>query len=145
MQVTLKPRQDSTLGRIRSRSRQLARISSLIEIIVHATGPSLRSGFATGKSERGASLSWLLPPVDSMEPLWQDWERAAVQSKLGAAIVGSDAAVKAGLEKLVGDTRAEEVIAVTDTYDHADRLRSYQRVAGIATSIEVKPRVTVEA
>src|SRR6202040_2235688 len=43
----------------------------------------------------------LLPPVDSMEPLWQDWERAAVESKLRAAIVGSDATVKAGLESLV--------------------------------------------
>src|ERR1700682_3771022 len=31
----------------------------------------------------------LLPPVDSMEPLWQDHrERAAVESRLGAAIVG---------------------------------------------------------
>src|ERR1700728_1321330 len=45
----------------------------------------------------------LLPPVDSMEPLWQDWERAAVESKLGAAIVGADATVKAGVEKLAGD------------------------------------------
>src|ERR1700726_1488117 len=42
----------------------------------------------------------LLPPVDSMKGLWQEWERAAVESKLGAAIVGSNATVKAGLEKL---------------------------------------------
>src|SRR6266849_2345216 len=41
----------------------------------------------------------LLPPVDSMEPLWQGWERTAVENKLSAAIVGSDATVKAGLEK----------------------------------------------
>jgi luciferase family oxidoreductase group 1 len=92
----------------------------------------------------------LLPPVDSMEPLWQDWERAAVQSKLAAAIVGSDATVKAGLEKLVGDTRADEVIVVTDTYEHADRLQSYQRVAGIAEAIvasttKAKPSVFVGA
>ena len=40
----------------------------------------------------------LLPSVDSMEPLWQDFERVAVESKLGAAIVGSDATVKAGIE-----------------------------------------------
>src|ERR1039457_3964774 len=60
----------------------------------------------------------LLPPVDSMEPLWQDWERAAVESNLGAAIVGSNATVKAGLEKLVGDTGADEVIVVTDTFEH---------------------------
>jgi luciferase family oxidoreductase group 1 len=87
----------------------------------------------------------LLPPVDSMEPLWQDWERAAVETKLAATIVGSDATVKAGLENLVGDTGADEVIVVTDTYEHADRLQSYRRVAGVATMIEVKPTVAVEA
>jgi luciferase family oxidoreductase group 1 len=87
----------------------------------------------------------LLPPVDSMEPLWQSWERTAVENKLSAAIVGSDATVKAGLEKLVGDTGADEVIVVTDTYEHADRLQSYRRVAGVAAMIEVKPTLAVEA
>jgi len=87
----------------------------------------------------------LLPPVDSMEALWQDWERAAVENKLGAAIVGSNATVKAGLEKLVGDTGADEVIVVTDTYEHADRIESYRRVAGVATIIKVHPSVSVEA
>lgn len=80
----------------------------------------------------------LLPPVDSMNSLWQDWERAAVENKLGAAIVGSDATVKAKMEKLIEETGADELIAVTDTFDPADRLQSYQRVAGIAGSIEVK-------
>jgi luciferase family oxidoreductase group 1 len=78
----------------------------------------------------------LLPPVDSMEPLWQDWERAAVENRLGAAIVGSDATVRAGLEKLVRDTGADELIVVTDTYEHTDRLQSYQRVSGIAPMVE---------
>jgi alkanesulfonate monooxygenase SsuD/methylene tetrahydromethanopterin reductase-like flavin-dependent oxidoreductase (luciferase family) len=87
----------------------------------------------------------LLPPVDSMEPLWQDWERAAVQSKLGAAIVGSNATVQAGLEKLVHDTEATEVIAVTDTYEPADRLESYRRVANIAAMIEAKATVSAGA
>lgn len=87
----------------------------------------------------------LLPPVDSMGPFWQDWERAAVQNKLGAAIVGSNATVKVGLQKLEGETGADEVIIVTDTYEHADRIESYRRVAGLATMIEVKPTVAVEA
>jgi luciferase family oxidoreductase group 1 len=87
----------------------------------------------------------LLPPVDSMEPLWQDWERAALQNKLATAIVGSDATVRAGLEKLVEDTAADEVIVVTDTYDHADRIESYRRVAGVARTIEAHRSVTVEA
>jgi luciferase family oxidoreductase group 1 len=85
----------------------------------------------------------LLPPVESMEPLWQDSERAAVESRLRAAIVGSDQTVRAGLENLVGDTAADEVIVVTDTYEHADRLQSYERVAGIVAMIEVKPSVAV--
>jgi luciferase family oxidoreductase group 1 len=78
----------------------------------------------------------LLPPVDSMEPIWTPWERAAVESKLGAAIVGSDATVRAGVKKLVDDTKANELIVVTDTYDHKDRLESYRRLASIAATIE---------
>ena len=87
----------------------------------------------------------LLPPVDSMEPLWRDWERAAVESKLGAAIVGANATVQAGLQKLVSDTGADEVIIVTDTYDHADRLGSYRRVADLARTINARPAVAVGA
>ena len=87
----------------------------------------------------------LLPPVDSMDPLWQDWERAAVESKLGAAIVGSNATVQTGIQKLVSDTGADEVIIVTDTYNHADRLDSYRRVAEIVRMIEAKPTVAVGA
>ena len=79
----------------------------------------------------------LLPPVDSMEELWQESERAAVETRLSAAIVGSNATVKAGLEKLVSETAADEVIVVTDTYDHADRLQSYQRVAAAAKELGV--------
>jgi luciferase family oxidoreductase group 1 len=86
----------------------------------------------------------LLPPVDSMEPLWQDWERAAVESKMSAAIVGSEATVKSGLEGLVRDAAADEVIVVTDTYEHEDRLQSYARVAHAAAAIKMKPTVAIE-
>jgi alkanesulfonate monooxygenase SsuD/methylene tetrahydromethanopterin reductase-like flavin-dependent oxidoreductase (luciferase family) len=82
----------------------------------------------------------LLSPVDSMDGLWTEWERAAVESKLGAAIVGSNATVKRGLEKLVRDTGASELIVVTDTYTHEDRLESYRRVAEIATTVEAGER-----
>jgi luciferase family oxidoreductase group 1 len=86
----------------------------------------------------------LLPPVDSMEPLWQDdRERAAVEGRLREAIVGSNATVKAGLETLLSETAAAEVIVVTDTYEHEDRLQSYRRVSEIATVIEAKPIMAV--
>lgn len=86
----------------------------------------------------------LLPPVDSMEPLWNEFERAAVQSKLGSAIVGSNETLKAGLEKLVAGTGAHEVIVVTDTYEHEDRLRSYERVARVAREIAMAEPTLVQ-
>ena len=83
----------------------------------------------------------LLPPVDSMEPLWSDTEKAAVENRLRAAIVGSDATVQVGLEKLVNDISADEVIVVTDTYEHSDRMDSYERLARIAKEIKLVPNV----
>jgi len=80
----------------------------------------------------------LLPPVDSMTGLWTEWERTTVASRLGAAIVGSDATVRAGLERLVRETGADEVIAVTDAYRHEDRLESYQRLAEVANTVEIR-------
>jgi alkanesulfonate monooxygenase SsuD/methylene tetrahydromethanopterin reductase-like flavin-dependent oxidoreductase (luciferase family) len=80
-----------------------------------------------------------------MEPLWQGLELAAVENRLSAAIVGSDATVKTGLQKLLDDTSADEVIAVTDTYEHADRIESYRRVASIAKEIEVRTPAVVDA
>lgn len=87
----------------------------------------------------------LLPPVDSMDTVWNDWERVAVESKLRAAIVGSNATVQAGLEQLVAATGADEVIAVTDTWNHEARLESYRRVAEIASRITVKVSAEVGA
>src|SRR6476646_11632971 len=113
-----------------------------VQVIAAETDAAARRLFTTPQQRflrliRGQPVE-LLPPVDSMEPLWQDMEHAAVESRLHAAIVGSEATVKAGLEKLLGETGADEVIAVTDTYDHADRLQSYERVARVAAKIEVK-------
>ena len=87
----------------------------------------------------------LLPPVNSMNDLWKPLERTAVESKLSAAIVGSEATVKAGLERLQAETNADEIIVVTDTFDHEDRLDSYRRVASIARSIEGRANSVVRA
>src|SRR6202047_1223817 len=92
-----------------------------VQVIAAETDAAARRLFTTAQQRflrliRNQPVE-LLPPVDSMEPLWKDWERAAVESKLRAAIVGSDATVKAGLESLELDTAANEVIVVTDTYE----------------------------
>jgi luciferase family oxidoreductase group 1 len=112
-----------------------------VQVIVAETDAAARHLFTTPQQRflrliRNQPVE-LLPPVDSMEELWQDFERFAVETKLSAAIVGSNATVKAGLEKLISETGADEVIVVTDTYDHADRLLSYERVAAVAKELGV--------
>lgn len=119
-----------------------------VQVIAAETDATARRLFTTSQQRflrliRNQPVE-LLPPVDSMEPLWTDWERAAVDNKTRAAVVGSEATVKAGLQNLVRDTGANEVIVVTDTYEHRDRLESYERVAGVAAALSTKSVATVE-
>jgi alkanesulfonate monooxygenase SsuD/methylene tetrahydromethanopterin reductase-like flavin-dependent oxidoreductase (luciferase family) len=79
---------------------------------------------------RGNRLQ-LQPPVDSMDGLWNEWEREAVHQRLGAAIVGGPDTVRRELEALVAETEADEVMIVSDFYDIADRLRSFEIVASL--------------
>jgi luciferase family oxidoreductase group 1 len=73
-----------------------------------------------------------MPPVDSMEGLWNSFERMAVESRLRAAVIGGPERVRDGLEELLEATGANELILTTEMYSHADRLRSYEIVASIA-------------
>jgi luciferase family oxidoreductase group 1 len=58
------------------------------------------------------------------------------------AIIGSPEKVRAEIETLAGEYGADEVIAVTITYDHAARRRSYEL---IAAAMGVTPHYTVAA
>jgi len=112
-----------------------------VQVIAAETDEAARRLFTTPqqrllRSIRNQSVE-LLPPVDSMEPLWNEMERAVVMSRLRAAMVGSRSTVKAGLAKLVSETGADEVIVVTDAYEHEDRLQSYARVAEVAKEMAV--------
>ena len=69
------------------------------------------------------------PPVESMDRLWSAEEKAAVESRLGAAIIGGPETVKRKLTALQEMSQADEFIFTSDLYHHADRLRSYRIVA----------------
>ncbi|WP_019939574.1 LLM class flavin-dependent oxidoreductase [Bordetella sp. FB-8] len=73
----------------------------------------------------------LQPPVASMDGLWTPGEREAVAQRLGAAIVGGPDTVRRGLQNLLADTHADEIMVVSDFYRLEDRLRSYEIVAAL--------------
>jgi alkanesulfonate monooxygenase SsuD/methylene tetrahydromethanopterin reductase-like flavin-dependent oxidoreductase (luciferase family) len=71
------------------------------------------------------------PPVASMAGLWNAAEKQAVLAHLGAAIMGGPAKVEQQLREFLRVTQADELILHTDCYRPADRLRSYEIVAGL--------------
>lgn len=72
------------------------------------------------------------PPIDDIENYWSLSEKAQVQRMLARSIVGSPETVRRGIAALVEETRADELIVVSDVYDHALRLRSFELIAEAA-------------
>jgi luciferase family oxidoreductase group 1 len=71
----------------------------------------------------------VMPPVENVEELANPLERAALEAKLGAAIIGGPETIREGLENLLEQTQADELMIVTNAYDQQDRLRSYEITA----------------
>lgn len=73
----------------------------------------------------------LPPPVDNMDDIWSEYEKAALDQQLGSSIIGSKATVKAKLQTFLDDTQADEMMIISQIYDHQARLRSFEIVAEI--------------
>jgi luciferase family oxidoreductase group 1 len=71
----------------------------------------------------------LPPPIGDIEAYWTPEEKLRVSSMLQRSFVGSPATVRDGLERLVEETGADELIVATAIHDHAARLRSYELLA----------------
>jgi luciferase family oxidoreductase group 1 len=74
----------------------------------------------------------LPPPTRNIQ--WTSEEREMVAAKFGAAIFGSPQTVAQRMQLFLEETEADELIAVSNTYNFADRLRSYELLAGLAKS-----------
>jgi luciferase family oxidoreductase group 1 len=72
------------------------------------------------------------PPIDDIESYWSPMEKAQAQRMLARSIIGSPETVRAGIEALVAETGADELIVVSDVYEHPARLRSFELIAGAA-------------
>ncbi|WP_425405070.1 LLM class flavin-dependent oxidoreductase [Hwanghaeella sp.] len=72
------------------------------------------------------------PPIDDIETYWSPMEKAQAGRMLARSIYGSPETVRAGLEALVKETGADELIVVSDVFDHQARLRSFDLIAEAA-------------
>ncbi|MDB5103012.1 MAG: putative monooxygenase with luciferase-like ATPase [Fibrobacteres bacterium] len=68
-------------------------------------------------------------PIDDIEAYWSPSEKAQAARMLECSIVGSPAAVREGLERLIARTGADELMVASHIHDHAARVRSYEILA----------------
>jgi luciferase family oxidoreductase group 1 len=69
------------------------------------------------------------PPIDDIDTYWSPIEKAQAQQMLARSIIGSVITVRAGIDALLAETQADELIVVSDVFDHAERLRSFELIA----------------
>ncbi|HEY0427921.1 MAG TPA: LLM class flavin-dependent oxidoreductase [Pyrinomonadaceae bacterium] len=73
----------------------------------------------------------LQPPVENMDEIWDEREKALVDARLGGSIIGSAATIERELEKILDAAKMDELMVNAMIYDHQKRLRSYEIVAEV--------------
>src|SRR6478672_91521 len=59
-------------------------------------------------------------------------KKAQAMNMLARSIVGSSDTIRSGIDALIAETGADELMIVSDVYDHATRLRSFELIASAA-------------
>jgi luciferase family oxidoreductase group 1 len=77
----------------------------------------------------------LQPPIDDIEAYWSPVEKAQASRMLACSVVGSRDTVRQGLERLLAETKADELMVASAIYDHTARLRSYEILAEVGVEI----------
>jgi luciferase family oxidoreductase group 1 len=75
------------------------------------------------------------PPIDDIDGYWSATERAQAMHMLSRSIYGSVETVRAGLAALVEETGADELMIVSDVFEHAARRRSIELIADARVGI----------
>src|SRR5580698_189320 len=116
-------------------SRQLDRPHAMVGVNVIAadTDAEARRLFTSPQQSftnlfRG-TRGLLLPPIDDIETYWSPAERVQASNMLSCSIVGSRETVQRGLERLIEQTGADELMVAAAIYDHAARRHSYEILA----------------
>ncbi|WP_367298429.1 luciferase-like monooxygenase [Hafnia alvei] len=76
-------------------------------------------------------------PVQDISDYWSGGEQYGVEQALRMSVVGDPAQVKSGLEALLRETQADEIMVNGQIFDHQARLRSFEIVA------DIKPHLSI--
>ena len=71
----------------------------------------------------------LEPPVDNLEKICSDFEKAILQQKLRLSFIGSPKTIKEQLESFIEQTQVDEIMFNGQIFDHQSRLHSFEIAA----------------
>nr|WP_279029375.1 luciferase-like monooxygenase [Gibbsiella quercinecans] len=77
----------------------------------------------------------LPPPVQNIHALWSAAEQYGVEQALRMSIVGGKDAVREGMQALLRETAADEIMVNGQIFDHQARLHSFEIVAGVKSDL----------
>jgi luciferase family oxidoreductase group 1 len=77
----------------------------------------------------------LQPPIDDIEAYWSPAEKAQVSNMLTYSYVGSPDTIRRGIERLITETDADELMVASAIYEHSARLHSYEILADVRDEI----------
>ena len=69
------------------------------------------------------------PPIEDIDTYWTPQEEYQAGQMLSCSVVGSRESVRRGLQQLIAETAADELMIVCDIFDPEKRLRSVQLIA----------------
>ncbi len=78
----------------------------------------------------------LPPPVQNIHTLWSAAEQYGVEQALRMSIVGGKDAVREGMQALLRETAADEIMVNGQIFDHQARLHSFEIVAGLKSDLQ---------
>ncbi|HEV2642313.1 MAG TPA: LLM class flavin-dependent oxidoreductase [Candidatus Elarobacter sp.] len=94
---------------------------------------SLQQAFANIRRGRRTNLP---PPVDDIERRLDPIDWHGLHQMLSYSVVGSPETVRHGLEQVIAQTDADEIIIASQIFDHAARVRSYEIAAAVRESLD---------
>lgn len=73
----------------------------------------------------------LQPPVENMDTIWSEAEKAAILQMMKYTFIGSQETLKQKLQDFLNITQANEIMVTSHIYDHSARIHSYKILSEI--------------
>lgn len=73
----------------------------------------------------------LQPPVDNMDELWTEYEKAMASQMLAFSFIGAPEKIKKEMQEFINQTRIDEIMVISNIYDQQAKLHSYELFAEV--------------